>query len=175
MSTPAEATKAKNKAAASGRRRSAARLAAVQALYEMDVAGAPADPVLREFLHERWRRIDDGAPGPLAEPDGVLLDDLVRGVSDRRDELDGLIGPVLCDEWTMKRLEMLLRAILRAGTYELRARHDIPPRVVISEYVEIAHAFFAGNEVGFVNGVLDRLARSLRAEQMKEDAGGQSG
>ncbi len=159
-----------------GRRRSAARLAAVQALYEMDMAGAPADPILGAFLQNRWRMVngEDDAAAALAEPDGELLADLVRGVAARREELDGMIGPALSAEWTLERLEVVLRAILRAGAYELLARSDIPPRVVINEYVELAHAFFAGNEAGLVNGVLDRLARTLRPRELEEPKGGRT-
>lgn len=161
--------------ASAGRRRSAARLAAVQALYEMDMAGAAADPILGAFLQDRWK-VDgeDDAAAELAEPDGALLADLVRGVAARREDLDGMIGPALSAEWTLERLEVVLRAILRAGTYELLARADIPPRVVINEYLEVAHAFFAGAETGLVNGVLDRLARTLRPQEMEETKGGQT-
>ena len=158
-----------------GRRRSAARLAAVQALYEMDMAGAAADPILGAFLQDRWKvNGEDGAAADLAEPDGALLADLVRGVAARRDDLDGMIGAALSAQWTLERLEVVLRAILRAGTYELLARADIPPRVVINEYLEVAHAFFAGAETGLVNGVLDRLARTLRPREMEETKGGQT-
>jgi N utilization substance protein B len=161
--------------ASAGRRRSAARLAAVQALYEMDMAGAAADPILGAFLQDRWKvNGENGAAADLAEPDGELLADLVRGVAGRREELDGMIGPALSEKWTLERLEVVLRAILRAGTYELLVRGDIPPRVVINEYLEVAHAFFAGAETGLVNGVLDRLARTLRPREMEETKGGQT-
>jgi N utilization substance protein B len=166
---------------AAGTRRSAARLAAVQALYEMDIAGADADDVLEEFLRKRWRFVGaDGTPeendeevhdsgkdaGPLTEPDGEWLDDLVHGVATRRDELDGLIGPALVGEWTVDRLETLLRVILRAGVYELVAKPDVPAAVVITEYLEVAHAFFEGKEASLVNGVLDHLARDLRTGEL---------
>lgn len=174
MSATTKVTNAKGEKAHGGRRRSVARLAAVQALYEMDMVGASADPVLSGFLRNRWNFAVDDASPPLAEPDDRLLEDLVRGVSERRQELDASIAPVLAKEWTIERLEVVLRAILRAGTYELLVRTDIPPRVVISEYVSVAHAFFAGKEAGLVNGVLDRLARSLREGEMKEDNDGQT-
>ena len=162
----------------SGRHRSAARLTAVQALYEMDMAGAAADPVLREFLLSRWTDTENGGEdiggletGGLAEPDGELLFALVHGVGDRHAELDGLIAPALSANWTMERLEAVLKAVLRAGAFELLALTNVPPRVVISEYVDVAHAFFSGGEPGFVNSVLDHLARKLRAREMaaKED------
>ena len=161
-----------------GRHRSAARLAAVQALYEMDMAGAAADPVLREFLLSRWTDTENGGEdigglemGGLAEPDGELLFALVHGVGRRRAELDGLIAPALSAKWTMERLETVLKAVLRAGAFELLVLTNVPPRVVISEYVDVAHAFFSGGEPGFVNSVLDHLARQLRAREMaaKED------
>ncbi len=161
-----------------GRHRSAARLAAVQALYEMDMAGAAADPVLREFLLSRWTNTENGGDdiggqetGGLAEPDDELLFALVHGVGDRCAELDGLIAPALSAKWTLERLEAVLRAVLRAGTFELLVLTNVPPRVVISEYVDVAHAFFSGGEPGFVNSVLDHLARKLRAREMaaKED------
>ncbi len=148
-----------------GGRRSAARLAAVQALYEMEVAGAPADPVLREFLEHRWQ----GQEAPHgAEPDAAFLGDLVRGVGARSAELDALITPALSADWPLERLEVLLRAILRAGAYELLAREDVPPRVVIAEYLNVAHAFFTGREPALVNGVLDSLARTLRPDALGE-------
>ena len=172
MNTTNKETNAKGGKAISGRRRSAARLAAVQALYELDMAGSPVGPVLGEFILKRWDRAFNDDTISLVEPDEKLLDDLVRGVSERRQDLDALIKPVLAEEWTIERLEILLRAILRSGAYELMVRFDIPPRVIISEYVDVAHAFFAGNESGLVNGVLDRLAHTLREGQLEKDKSG---
>jgi len=166
------------KSTPAGRRRSAARLAAVQALYEMDLAGAGADEVLGEFLQKRWRHGDAGdAPGEaapdagddsrdtaeLTEPDDDFLGDLVHGVSTRGKELDELIAPVLSGGWTVERLETLLRVILRGGAYELSHKPDVPAAVVITEYLDVAHAFFDDKSVSLVNGVLDQLARNLRA------------
>ncbi len=155
-----------------GNRRSAARLAAVQALYEMDMVDADADAVLEEFLQKRWRldndgdgdTTDTGENAPMTEPDHEWLGDLVHGVAAGRDELDSLIGPALSDNWTVDRLEALLRVILRAGTYELKNKTNIPAAVIISEYLDVAHAFFEGGETRMVNGVLDHLARDLRTE-----------
>jgi len=155
-----------------GRRRSAARLAAVQALYEMDVAGADADDVLEEFLQKRWRlgraveAPDGGDEEPLTDPDDEWLGDLVHGVATRREELDGFIGPALSGDWTVDRLETLLRVILRAGTYELANKPDVPAAVVITEYLNVSHAFFEGKETNLVNGVLDHLARELRSGEL---------
>ncbi len=163
--------------------RSAARLAAVQALYEMDMVGAPADAVLAEFLNKRWRLDADdadrdgerdgkenagpaGAARPMIEPDTGWLDDLVRGVSGRLEELDGLIGPALSGELSLERIEALIRAILRAGTYELAAKPEVPAAVIITEYLDVVHAFFDDKETRLVNGILDHLARKLRAGEL---------
>ena len=151
-------------------RRSAARLAAVQALYEMDVTGAPPDPVLRAFIQDRWQagaddEVEEGTA--FAEPDGELLTDLVRGVNDRRAELDGMLDPAMIEGRTVETLQGVMRALLRAGAYELLVRNDIPVRVVISEYMEVAKAFFTGPEPSLVNGVLDRLAKVLRAQEFE--------
>lgn len=155
------------------RRRSAARLAAVQAVYEMDMAGASTDAVLREFVARRWQTVpgDDDMDGPMTEPDVTHLGEIVRGVTSRMEDLDRAIAGALSAKWTVERLEVLLRAVLRAGVYELMARSDIPARVVITEYVDVAHAFFAGEEPGLVNGVLDRLARALRPAEMETSGG----
>jgi len=154
--------------------RSAARLAAVQALYEMDLTGVDAGPVLDEFLRNRWKpklgepEAESGSEdlSSLAAPDGGLLGNLVRGVAERRDDIDGIIGPALSGNWTVERLEVLLRAILRAGTYELLAMADVPARVVIDEYVNVAKAFYDNAQPGLVNGVLDKLAHVLRGPEM---------
>lgn len=162
MSEPAEKGPEKT-----GHRRSAARLAAVQALYEMDLADAGADAVLEEFFQKRWRHDkDDDAPDDggdtMVAPDNKWLHDVVHGVASQKEELDGLIGPALSGKWTVKRLEALLRVILRAGAFELKNKPNVPASVVISEYLDVAHAFFEDNETGLVNGVLDHLARELR-------------
>jgi len=149
-----------------GRRRSAARLAAVQALYQIEMASAPVETVIAEFQRNG---IDPDHRGTFDE---ALFADLVRGASARRAELDARLADCLTPDWPLERLESVLRAILRAGAYELEARIDVPVPVIISEYLDIGHAFFAGKEPGLVNGVLDRLARSLRPE---ECAGGDRG
>lgn len=143
-----------------GRRR-AARLAAVQALYQIDMSGASVDFALRHSVE----RVRDAEGGELeaGEVDAEFLSDLVRGVCDRRDDVDGMVQAALSGNWTIERLEVVLRAILRAGAYELLARPDIDAPVTINEYVEMANAFFDGGEPKLVNGVLDRLATTLRA------------
>jgi N utilization substance protein B len=156
-----------------GEGRSAARLAAVQALYEIEMTEAPTDSVLMEFMARRWNAAvqqnasDDDAetsstPAPLAEPDEAWLREIVRGTAQRKDELDTLIAGALAGGRTMERLEMLIKAVLRAAAYELLVRIDVPPRVIITEYVEVAYAFFAGSEPAFINGVLDAVARKAR-------------
>ena len=150
-------------------KRSLARLAAVQALYQIDLNDAPVEAVINEL---RERGEDDEGFG---EADDELFADIVRGVAANRDDLDGMLNAALEPEWTLKRLEAVLRAVLRAGSYELLARLEIPMRVVLNEYVDIAHAFFSGKEPSFVNGVLDRLAHDVRgrpeAAQRDESTG----
>ena len=162
------------------RQRTAARLAAVQAIYEMELAASSADTVLRGFRERRWESAAGGeveAGGrsirpAQGEPDQVLLNELVHGVAERQADLDAMITPALSAEWPLERLEAVLRAILRAGAFELFVRTDVPLRVVITEYVDIAHAFFQGKEPGLVNAVLDRLGRVLRQDEGGGDAGG---
>ena len=151
-----------------GRHRTASRLAAVQALYQIEMAGAPIESVITEFvLHRLGREID--APD-MGDPDPKFFAGLVRGAGLRQSELDRVIAGALTPDWPLERLEAVLRAILRAGAYELLASPDVPAAVVISEYLDISHAFFSGKEPGLVNGVLDRLARTLRPGEAAEDA-----
>lgn len=145
-------------------RRSAARLAAVQALYQIDLAGEPSETVIGEFVRHRLGQEIDEVDYVSADP--VLFADIVRGVSARRDEIDGILGEALSGQWSFDRVEMILRAILRAGTWELLANTGVPPHIVINDTIDVAHAFFAGREPGMVNGVLDRLARVLRPGEM---------
>jgi transcription antitermination protein NusB len=152
----------------SSRRRSAARLAAVQALYQLDVnrtelTAANIDAVVREFFRHRFDQ--EGNGDYLSDVDRDLFVDIVRGATGRREDLDRLVSTALTEDWPLQRLELVLRAILRAGAYELWVRRDVPARVAINEYLEVAHAFFSGKEPSLVNGVLDRLARELRAHE----------
>lgn len=147
-----------------GGARSAARLGAVQALYQIELSDSGTEgvpEVINEFLSHRLGKELEGAI--YAPPDAELFRDLVEGVSKSRDELDGLIAGALTPDWPLKRLETVLRALLRAAAYEIRFRIDVPTKVVINEYLDIAHAFFDGAEPGLVNGVLDRLAREVRS------------
>jgi N utilization substance protein B len=160
MTTPAATSASKDRA--SGQRRSAARLAAVQALYQIELSGTAPEVVLNEFLDHRLKEEVDGLR--LDGADRRMLSDLVAGIAKEAHALDDMLSAVLEDDWPVERLETLLRLVLRAGAYELSERRDVPPRVVIAEYVDLADAFFGGKEPGMVNGVLDRLARSLRPE-----------
>ena len=147
-------------AASYQQRRSAARLAAIQALYALDVSGSAVDRVIADCVERSW--VPAEHPADAAKPDEVFLRTLVEGVAAHRPEIDMAIRDVLTGGWTLARLEILLQAILRAGAYELSAQPDVPAKVVINEYLEIAHAFFAGKEPSLVNAVLDRLASRFR-------------
>ncbi len=151
-------------------RRRAARLAAVQALYQIEMNDAGADDVIAEFVRHRLGA-DDGAASAAADPE--MFAELVRGACARHDEIDALISGALSADWTIERLELLLRAVLRVGVYELVGRPQVPARVAINEHIEIARDFFSRGEPGMVNGVLDRIAREVRAAEFTEtnDAG----
>ncbi|PWR23713.1 transcription antitermination factor NusB [Zavarzinia compransoris] len=141
--------------------RSAARLAAVQALYQIEVTGRPAVGVIKEFVaHRLGAELDEGEK--LHDADQDFFGDLVRGATERRAEIDDLIAPALTADWPLDRLDSILRATLRIAVYEFLARVDVPAKVVINEYLDVAHAFFAGSEPAFANGVLNTLARRLR-------------
>jgi transcription antitermination protein NusB len=147
------------------RRRSVARLAAVQALYQLE-ANRETDPesVVREFARHRFGQEIDG--DRFGEADPALFNDIVRGAAADQELLDAEISAALTPDWPLARLDSVLRAILRAGAYELAYRPDVPPRVSISEYTAVAYAFFTGKEPGLANGVLDRIARLLRADEL---------
>ena len=140
--------------------RSAARLAAVQALYQMEMEGTALTVLLHEFHHHRLGATIEDVEYADAEVD--FFDDLVSGVDARRDEIDALITDKLAEGWSLTRLDRPMRQILRAGTYELLARADVPTASVITEYVDVAHAFYDKRETGFVNGLLDGVAKAVR-------------
>jgi N utilization substance protein B len=144
--------------------RSAARVAAVQALYQMDLAGTDLNDVIAEFIGLRFG--DKAEEQALKDADQAYFADIVRGVVRRQREIDPLVDQQLAQGWRLTRIDSILRAVLRAGVLELLERSDVPARVVISEYVNVAHAFLADDEPKVVNGVLDRLARRLRAAEM---------
>ena len=149
-----------------GLSRSQARLAAVQALYQMDLAETDLAAVIDQFKAHRLGSEADNGTGTEADPEhfsGVLT-----GVVRRQREIDPMIDQQLAQGWRLTRIDSILRAILRAGAFELIELADVPPRVIISEYIDVAHAFFEGDEPRVVNGVLDSLARKLRPGELPE-------
>jgi transcription antitermination protein NusB len=142
-------------------RRGAARLAAVQALYQMDIAGTGSTEILAQF-ESHW--IGQEVEGNQYLPaEAAFFREVVNGVVREQRSLDPLIDAVLAETWPLKRIEAILRAVLRAGAFELGHRSDVPARVVVAEYVDVANAFVDRDETGMVNAVLDQLARRLRA------------
>jgi N utilization substance protein B len=141
--------------------RSAARLAAVQALYQQEMEQTSVPTLLHEFhQHRLGATIEDVE---YADAEVEFFDDLVKGVDARREEIDRLVGGKLAKGWSLERLDKPMRQILRAGTYELLARTDVPVGSVISEYVDVAHAFYDKRETSFVNGLLDAVAKEVRS------------
>ena len=141
--------------------RSAARLAAVQALYQRQMEGTPLARLLDEFhQHRLGREIEDVQ---YADAEVAFFDDLVRGVDAREEEIDALLAERLSEGWNLQRLDKTLLQVLRAGAYELLARADVPTGTAISEYVDVAHAFFDEREARFVNGLLDAVAKAVRS------------
>lgn len=145
--------------------RSAARVAAVQALYQMDLAGTDLTDVIAEFSVLRFgAKAEDET---LKDADVAYFTDLLKGVVRRQREIDPMIDQQLAQGWRLNRIDSILRAILRAGVFELLERSDVPARVVITEHVNVAHAFLADDEPKVVNGVLDKLARRLRPKEFE--------
>lgn len=141
--------------------RAAARLAAVQALYQHEMEGTRLANLLDEFhLHRLGAEIDDDQ---YADAEVAFFDDLVKGVLARREEIDTLLSGKLAEGWKLERLDKTMLQILRAGAYELLARPDVPVATAISEYLDVAHAFFDAREAKFANGVLDAVAKGARA------------
>ena len=140
--------------------RSAARLAAVQALYQQEMEGTPIARLIHEFHDHRLGATIEGAT--YAEAEQSFLDDLVSGTAARLAEIDALVAGRLAEGWSMERLDKPMKAILRVGTYELIARPDVPTASVISEYLDVADAFYDKREKGFVNGLLDAIAKGAR-------------
>jgi N utilization substance protein B len=146
--------------------RSAARLAAVQALYQQHMEGTALARLLDEFHQHRLGNTiddDDFDDAEYADAEVPFFDDVVRGVDARRDEIDALVADKLAAGWSIARLDKTMMQVLRAGTYELLARQDVPPAVTINEYVEVAKAFFDDGQAKFVNGILDAVAKETRA------------
>ena len=141
--------------------RSAARLAAVQALYQLDMEATPLAKLLDEFHRHRLGAEIEG--DQYAEAETAFFDDVVQGVSARKDEIDALLSDKLAAGWKIERLDKTMLQVLRAGAFELLARADVPTPTVITEYVDVAHAFFESREAKFVNGLLDALAKVVRS------------
>jgi transcription antitermination protein NusB len=160
MSVPRPATARK------ANKRGAARLAAVQALYQMDLAGTGINDILAEFESHWLGGEVEGAQYLPAE--AAFFRDIVNGVVREQRTLDPQIDAALARGWPLKRIEAVLRAVLRAGAYELTQRRDVPARVVTSEYVDVASAFVDKDETGMINAVLDQLARELRGDELGE-------
>jgi N utilization substance protein B len=144
-------------------RRGAARLAAVQALYQMDIAGTGVNDILAQFESHWIGREVEGEQYLPAE--AAFFRDVVGGVLREQRALDPLIDEILSQGWPLKRIEAILRSVLRAGAWELEQRTDIPARVIVSEYVDVAHAFVDKTETGMVNAVLDQIGRQFRADE----------
>jgi transcription antitermination protein NusB len=159
------------------RPRSIARTAAVQALYQMDMAGTDLNQVIEEFEHLRFAAAAVTSGGTDAHneidpeektegADAQFFADILRGVVRRQRDIDPVIDQQLVEGWRLVRVDSILRAILRAGVFELMERPDVPARVVINEYINVAHSFFDDEEPRVVNGVLDKIARKTRGPEI---------
>lgn len=142
-------------------RRAGARLAAVQALYQMEQTEQSARSVIADFMEDRLGLNDEGEPVEEADPD--IFKAIVTGAVDRQESIDAAIMKRLANGWKIERLDATSRAILRAGVYELIAEIGLPSQIILDEYVSIAHAFFEGAEPKFINGLLDAVSRDIRA------------
>lgn len=154
------------------RPRSVARMAAVQALYQMDVAGTDVSEVIDEFVSLRFRDAvagDEASENDLEAADAVFFADILKGVVRRQRDVDPLIDQQLATGWRLVRVDSILRAILRAAVFELLERPDVPARVIINEYLNVAHAYFSEDEPRVVNGVLDKIAHKLRSTELKPE------
>ena len=146
--------------------RPAARLAAVQALYQLELEPTTPQKVVVEFINHRFNEIVDGTR--FITPDKTLFQDIVLGVMERLADLDPIITSALAEGWRLERIESVVRAVLRAAVFELSRDTSVPTPVVINEYIEITKSFCSPSEVAFVNGSLDTLAKLLRAEGLQE-------
>lgn len=141
--------------------RAAARLAAVQALYQLEMEGTPLAQLISEFHQHRLGAVIEEVE--YADADRDFFDDIVKGVDARREEIDAIVASKLAEGWSIERLDKPMRQILRAGTYELMARRDVPTGAVISEYLDVTDAFYDKREKNFANGLLDAVAKAVRA------------
>lgn len=154
-----------NKRKESAPSRSAARLAAVQALYQMETAGQGVEATIREFKDHRLKGEIEGQR--MHDADAAFFSDILRGAVETQKRLDPYLQRQLAEGWRLSRLDATVRAILRAGLYELIRRVDVPYKVVINEYVDIANAFFDGDEPGFVNAILDAASKEAREDEIQ--------
>jgi N utilization substance protein B len=161
---------AQKKPARNAKARTAARLAAVQALYQMDMTAIDLTRVIAEFEAHRLGQEVEGYQYPEAEAE--FFRDIVEGVVREQRRIDPLVDRHLAEGWRLNRVDSILRAILRASAYEMLMRKDVPARVVINEYVDLAHAFFEGEEPKVVNGILDKLGREARPEEFARQGSG---
>jgi len=164
---------ARRKSGRAGHKTSAARLAAVQALYEIDLTAADPAQVIDDFIDKRWRSVTlrdpdaspgDGGTARLPNPNPDFLRALVEGVNTTRQEIDPVIEQALDGEWTLGRLDALMRSLLRTCYYELRNMPNTPRLTVLIEYCDLAHTFFDEKDANFANGVLNKLAQLIRPE-----------
>lgn len=159
----------KNAGEKKANRRGAARLAAVQALYQMEIGGAGINDIFAEF-ESHW--LGNEVEGDTYLPaEAAFFKDVVAGVVRDQGKLDPLLDDALSKGWPLKRIDAILRATLRAGAYELEHRRDVPARVVVKEYVDVANAFVDKDETGLVNAVLDQIARQFRADEFNRTGG----
>lgn len=153
----------KNPAERKANRRGAARLAAVQALYQMDIGGSGINDIFAEFdAHWLGSEVEGDQYLPAEK---AFFQDIVKGVVRDQSRIDPMIDEALAKGWPLVRIDAIIRAVLRAGSFELEHRLDIPGRVVVSEYVDVAHAFVESDETGMVNAVLDQIGRQFRADE----------
>jgi len=148
--------------------RTAARVATVQGLYQMDLASTDLNEVIDEFVRLRFPKPPGEEAAAGADP--AFFAELLRGVVRRQRDIDPLVDQQLAEGWRLVRIDAIVRAILRAGVFELMERPDVPARVVINEYINVAHSFFSEDEPKVVNGVLDKLAHKLRTAELNRNA-----
>ncbi len=162
--TDTDKTSGKNpsgQTAKTGGARSVARLGAVQAMYQMQMSEGKPASVIREFLEHRLEH--ETEDGVMGRADKKFFQDLVNGATENRDVIDEKISANLSEKWKFERIDNIAKSILRVAIYELMSRPDVPTKVIINEYLDVAHAFFDQSEPSFINGILDRLARQIRA------------
>ncbi len=151
-----------------GARRSAARLASVQALYQMDMASTDIQDIVHEFTSYRFASSEYNKGS--AQPDATFFKELLQGVMRCQRDIDPVVDEQLAAGWRLVRIDSILRAILRSALFELMERPDVPVKVVINEYIDVAHAFFDAEEPRVVNGILHNLAGRYRPNEMKKDS-----